>query len=366
MESDSKQSFTSPNRSLSILRENIASLVLPLHKKIPRVSAHEMSALSFHRDYVSRNTPVIITDAIGSWPAMKLWDQDLDYLTQKLGKQEVTVDFTPDGRGDSLTEDGKVFVEPSKHKLPFQTFAQLLKSRKKGLVTYLQHQNSNFSTEFKGLKNDIQPIRFAAESFGDIEPDAVNIWIGDDRSVSSLHRDPYENMYAVIQGQKTFTLLPPTDGPYLSEQAFPAARYHLDKIQVSKLGEDYNASTCIDFSKEFKIRQDDDKSQVHWIPVDPDYPNRINRHAPCLKHAKAHLISPIRCVVNRGEVLYLPSSWFHQVSQTQLTIAVNYWYDMHYGLTWSLLQYLEDSVRDRAGIDDDAGDDDEKKGDKIR
>lgn len=30
----------------------------------------------------------------------------------------------------------------------------------------------------------------------------VNLWIGDHRAVSSFHRDPYENMYAVLVGEK--------------------------------------------------------------------------------------------------------------------------------------------------------------------
>lgn len=28
-------------------------------------------------------------------------------------------------------------------------------------------------------------------------PEAVNLWIGDERSVTSWHKDPFENIYAV-------------------------------------------------------------------------------------------------------------------------------------------------------------------------
>lgn len=45
---------------------------------------------------------------------------------------------------------------------------------------------------------------------GGNKPDATNIWIGTEKSVSSLHKDPYENFYIVISGAKTFTLLPAT------------------------------------------------------------------------------------------------------------------------------------------------------------
>ena len=47
------------------------------------------------------------------------------------------------------------------------------------------------------------------------EPDAVNLWVGDGRAVSSLHKDHYDNFYAVVAGEKRFALMPPCDVPYL-------------------------------------------------------------------------------------------------------------------------------------------------------
>lgn len=39
---------------------------------------------------------------------------------------------------------------------------------------------------------DVEPfVALAGEAFGN-EPDAVNLWIGDDRSVSAVHKDHYE------------------------------------------------------------------------------------------------------------------------------------------------------------------------------
>lgn len=39
---------------------------------------------------------------------------------------------------------------------------------------------------------DVEPfLALAGEAFGN-EPDAVNLWIGDDRSVSAVHKDHYE------------------------------------------------------------------------------------------------------------------------------------------------------------------------------
>lgn len=52
-------------------------------------------------------------------------------------------------------------------------------------------------------------------SFFGSAPEALNFWMGENRSVSSLHKDPYDNLYAVIEGEKHFTLIPELYYPYL-------------------------------------------------------------------------------------------------------------------------------------------------------
>mmetsp|Transcript_1017 Transcript_1017/g.1439 ORF Transcript_1017/g.1439 Transcript_1017/m.1439 type:complete len:342 (+) Transcript_1017:156-1181(+) len=315
--------------ALAELRENMRSLVIT--STIPRVDGKNMTSLRFYRDYVAKNVPVIITGAMEDWPAMKIWSPKA--LSAFLGDAKVTIDITPDGRGDSLTTDAKYFVTPATRKMKFSHFIAILSAKPKNLVAYCQHQNDNFTSEFKNIHSHVRPIGFAQEAFGQ-PPDATNIWVGDERSVSSLHRDPYENIYCVVQGTKTFTLLPPTDAPYLAEQSFPSAQYKLSNDSKKD-----KWSICPNVDEKSKEIQ-----KVKWIPVDPDFPNRIPKAHPCMKRAKPDLISPIRCEVKRGELLFLPSSWFHQVSQTETTIAVNFWYDMDFGIKWALLQYLEKTV----------------------
>lgn len=53
-------------------------------------------------------------------------------------------------------------------------------------------QNDSLRLEFPGLMADVEPfLHLAREAFGN-EPDAVNLWIGDERSMSSVHKDHYE------------------------------------------------------------------------------------------------------------------------------------------------------------------------------
>ena len=60
-------------------------------------------AAAFVRDYVATSTPVIISGGISGWRASRSWD-NLASLAGNNPELEVTVDFTPDGRGDCVVD----------------------------------------------------------------------------------------------------------------------------------------------------------------------------------------------------------------------------------------------------------------------
>jgi len=61
-----------------------------------------------------------------------------------------------------------------------------------------------------------------------------------------------------------------------------------------------------------------------WIGIDPDEIT-TEESFPLSEHS-----SPVRCHVNAGEILYIPSMWYHRVSLTKLTIAIEYWYEQDF------------------------------------
>ena len=73
---------------------------------------------------------------------------------------------------------------------------------------------------------------------------------------------------------------------------------------------------------------------VPWICVDPLNPEF--KIYPRYKKAK-----PIRVRVKAGDAFYLPSFWFHHVSQSHACIAVNYWYNMKFDIKYAYFQMLE-------------------------
>ncbi|KAJ1976704.1 hypothetical protein H4R35_002586 [Dimargaris xerosporica] len=193
---------------------------------------------------------------------------------------------------------------------------------------YVQSQDNNLDNDFTALKPDIpNEIPFASEAL-EKAPDAVNFWMGDATSVTSLHKDPYENIYVVVAGSKTFTLIPPTENCCLYEQHYTSAAYVLHR------------SVGRDGSPQEKWSVEASDNRIPWIPVDPcDTSDASHARFPQF-HATA---CPLSVTVNKGDMFYLPALWYHHVQQHsesgEPVIAVNYWYDMDYGAP--LFPYFE-------------------------
>jgi hypothetical protein len=84
------------------------------------------------------------------------------------------------------------------------------------------------------------------------------------------------------------------------------------------------------------------KLKVPWIMPNPSLPRDVlEAQFPLYKNA-----SPLHVTVKRGEMLYLPAMWYHQVAQSDVTVAVNYWHDMKFDQVFlpSLPSFLFPSV----------------------
>lgn len=76
---------------------------------------------------------------------------------------------------------------------------------------------------FQDVDKDIAWARIAL----DRKPEAINLWIGNSRSTTALHKDNYENIYCQVTGMKHFALLPPVEVACINERRLRAARYQV-------------------------------------------------------------------------------------------------------------------------------------------
>ncbi|KAG5954319.1 hypothetical protein E4U13_003380 [Claviceps humidiphila] len=296
----------------------------------------EPSPLEFMR-YVSRNTPFVIRGGASSWKATRQWNAA--YLKKALAAQCVNVAVTPHGNADAPTFSPEhavtVMSKPHEESQPFDEFLAYLIQQEKSAdspqateVRYAQTQNDNFRDEYACLLPDAQQdIAFARIALQK-SLEAVNLWIGNSRSVTATHKDNFENIFVQIVGRKHFVLLPPICHPCMNEVLLKPATYKRDNQGLS-------------------IQLDEGADLVPSAIWDPDDP-QVNP-TPLSKFAK-----PMRITLNPGDMLYLPAMWYHKVSQSSgpgeegFVAAINYWYDMDFSgplyPAFSLIRTLTQSI----------------------
>ncbi|KAK5711833.1 hypothetical protein LTR17_018201 [Elasticomyces elasticus] len=301
---------------------NLINTYHELNASIVDELEEEPSALEFLQ-FVAKNRPFLVRHAANSWTASEKWDAN--YLRQRMGNEEVKVAITPLGNADAVVQHSNgslVFVEPHEIFEPFTDFLDDTQASSSQHVKYAQTQNDNLRNEYANLLPDVpSDIPFARLALGQ-SADAINLWLGDDRSVTSLHKDNYENIYIQIRGQKDFVLMPPVEMPCVNEQLLQTGRY----VPTS--------------NGELEVQLNEEADRIPVATWDPDEPEQ--RTTPY-----SHLAKPLRITLREGDLLYLPSMWYHKVSQRTgdegFVCAVNYWYDMDFaGSHWAQTSFIRD------------------------
>lgn len=86
-----------------------------------------------------------------------------------------------------------------------------------------------------------------------------------------MHKDPYENIYCVIDGYKDFILIPPTDLPFVPYKRYPQAEFrHTDAkwdiVPMSTAG--MKADSDIDGECDEDSEHD---KRLPWISIGKEY-----------------------------------------------------------------------------------------------
>ncbi|KIW88465.1 uncharacterized protein Z519_11034 [Cladophialophora bantiana CBS 173.52] len=260
-----------------------------------------------------------------------------------------------EGVGEGEAEAEQIFLQPATTSMTLSTLIDRLcpsnvsPSPSPSPVYYLQSQNSNLHTSpLSRLLPSLPPTPppFSAAVLG--APEAVNLWIGNASSVTSTHRDPYENLYLVVKGRKRFVLFSPVEEVCLHAQRVRTGRWRwvfVDDDDGEKGKFEVVMDDDDDDDDDDGNDDNDNDNRIPWIPIDPlRPPPATSQKFPYYRHAR-----PLSVTVSEGEILYLPAGWFHHVSQecgfwkgheqgdnddaTAMVapcIAVNYWFDMDY------------------------------------
>ncbi|CAL9109602.1 lysine-specific demethylase JMJ30 isoform X1 [Musa acuminata AAA Group] len=234
-------------------------------KKVEKQSS--LSLETFIYDYFLRDSPVIISGCIDHWPAMTRW-KDIEYLKRVAGDRTVPI------------EVGKNYL-CSEWKQELITFSQFLERIQStncpANLPYLA-QHPVFD-QIRELRDDIMIPDYCFAGGGELR--SLNAWFGPLGTVTPLHHDPHHNLFAQVVGRKYIRLYPAS----ASENLYPHAESMLSN-----------------------------SSQVDLDNIDyQEFP-------------KVEGLDFIDCVLEEGEMLYIPPKWWHYVRSLSTSFSVSFWW----------------------------------------
>ncbi|SPO00674.1 related to phospholipase [Cephalotrichum gorgonifer] len=292
----------------------------------------EPSPLEFMR-YVARNAPFVVRGGARGWEAYKRWDRE--FLAEAMRGMRVNVAVTPRGNADAPTRtaDGDlVLAKPHEEERDFEEFLDYVISQEKnpsskGEIRYAQTQNDNLRDEYSPLAPHLPASPPFAHIALDRAPDALNLWIGNSRSVTALHRDNYENIYVQVRGRKHFVLLPALCAPVVQEAVLPPARYNRRPREGPESAEG-GAGLVLE------TEEGEGSPFPTWDPDGVSVGGREggDGEGEEVKGGEFEdVVQPLRVTLDPGDMLYLPAMWYHKVAQScrdddeGFVLAVNYW-----------------------------------------
>ncbi len=226
------------------------------------------------KQYLRPNKPVLIKNAFSSSGVFS-WSPQT--LKKRVGDTKVQVNFAEKGKFEIDQVKGGYKNEPVSMK--FSDYVD----RRLGNKNYYLQQISVEET-FPELLRDI-PVGELLEP-DSVNATAVNLWMGSTRSVTPLHYDFGNNFFIQCFGRKKFVLFEADQIEYLyPHEIGKHAAPHISQVDINT----------------------------------PDFDS-----FPKYKDA-----DPIEVTVEAGDILFLPSTTWHQVVGESTSISVNIWFQQY-------------------------------------
>ncbi|XP_059142086.1 uncharacterized protein LOC131929755 [Physella acuta] len=215
--------------------------------------------------------PVIVTDIIPNWPAYR-WTKK--YFIENYPDSQVFVSIN--GKSGSVSK--------------LSAFLQQLDQANQTFWSYLQDEL--FLLQHPELSSQLLTMMYTRENFFSLFPEEIRPWDclllwGTAFSRSTLHIDPYNwtGTNAVLSGAKKWKLILPGQDRYLSVKPDQDCGFPLD---------------CKKYNSALDLFSNEDEANEVLTQV---------------KH--------LEVVQLAGELLFIPTGWFHQALNVEPTLAVS-------------------------------------------
>lgn len=243
-------------------------------RRVPRIAlalprARNLVPDEFEEAYVRKARPVLVERGV-NWEASRRWSGA--YFGERFAEKVVSLNYADAALGTSfLANERKVTMR--------EAACLIAGTDDPNRRYYLSQQR--IATEFPELLSDFSVPSFCVNG----RTCEAFLWFGQAGTHTPLHYDIAHNCLVQVLGHKRVRLFAPTDLPYL--YAPPPASGHASHVS--------------------RIPDIDDVDPVEF---------------PLFERA-----SPYECVMEPGDVLFMPAGWWHDVRTLQQTsISVNFWW----------------------------------------
>ena len=257
---------------------------------VPRVAAASLSQGEFQRRFEAPNLPVVVTGVASAWPAAERWTRERLTLTH--GDTGFTC-----GASEMRLRDYLAYAEGNSDDVPFYLFDKRFGEKAPALL-------ADYATPPFLDSPDHDLFALLPER---LRPAFRWLVVGPARSGSRFHQDPNGTSAwnAVVRGHKKWVMFPPHVTP---PGVFPSA--------------DGSAVTS-------------PLSLVEWFRG---------------YYAEARATGEMReCVVGEGEVVFVPSRWWHIVLNLDWTVAITHNFVSPHNLR-AVLRFLEHQPESVSGM----------------
>ncbi len=284
---------------------------------IETVNAKAVTPQAFFQRFVTARKPCIVEGLSEELPA----DLSLAALVEQAGDCVVDVEEKPFGSGNKV-------------QMPFKDFCADMSER------YMTTQGEQDEVVSNTLRGTAVPHRVSLS--GHLQLANLNMWLGGARATKTpLHVDFHDNFYLLLEGRKTFALFSP-DGAGEMKTMGRVVRVHRNGL-VNFEGGLTNADGSTEYAlAERALHGDDEEAaeealekMLRWqeederqtsrstMGGDPSHFCRVTAEEAAAK--KAQLVVQLA----KGQALYLPAGWFHQVEshlEGAHHWAMNWWF----------------------------------------
>ncbi|KAB0792258.1 hypothetical protein PPYR_14217 [Photinus pyralis] len=260
------ESMSKPSSVRVLSKRKLPSNLGRVHgKEVPVL--HCPSIEHFNENHFKPCYPAVLKDCISHWPAVTKWP-DVNYLLELAGSRTVPIEIGSHYADENWTQKLMSLRE--------FIYDHYLDSSSLGYLA--QH---NLFDQIPELREDIRVPDYCALAREEgVDPD-VNAWLGPEGTVSPLHFDPKDNLLTQVYGTKEVVLFAPCD----SERLYP-----------------HEGSLLFNTAQ-----------------VDP--------YAPDLdKFPKYRGAGAYKCMLEAGDMLYIPLRWWHHVSALEKSFSVSFWW----------------------------------------